>query len=145
VLFILSNLGYIFVAHLQSVTPQRINPIVSSLGSFCSATTPYNHIIVLLLGTISAIFHSSQCFLCTHKQRQATVIFNTVDLNCAMAYSLYLAVCFLKRQTLYALPCFAFLIGGGVFKLNGYYNVYFLLHGLWHVSIAWYMLEIVCV
>ena len=73
-----------------------------------------------------------------------TVWWNEVDLACAGSYGIFLAVCFFKRPMFYFLPCLLLLVGGGVMKLQGYYKVYFAMHGMWHVAGAAWFLRVVC-
>ncbi|GMI25071.1 hypothetical protein TeGR_g1158 [Tetraparma gracilis] len=145
VLFILTNLPYALAAARMVAQDQEFAPVLSQLQGLCEASSKINWVFVGIIGIVSGIFHSKQCFQCSNKkQRQAVVWWNELDLQCAFSYGFYLSVCFLKRSTVHFAPCVALLVGGGVFKLNGYYKTYFLLHGLWHVTVAWYMSAIVC-
>jgi len=145
VLFILSNFAYVAASYMMRSSPQSSAAITPFLSSFCTASTGYNHIAVFVIGIISSIFHTTQCFNCrTKKQMARSVWWNSIDLNCAGTYGLYCAVCFFRKRMILFAPCILLLVGGGVAKLKGYHRMYLLLHGLWHVTVAFYMLDVVC-
>ncbi|GMH70737.1 hypothetical protein TrLO_g547 [Triparma laevis f. longispina] len=148
-LFILTNLGYLFAAltFLNPSSPPLPTPILQNLPpltSLCS-NRPLNTLFCLLIFFASSIFHTLQCFKCRSKKEVKNCVWwNEVDLCCAGSYGGFICVCFFKRDLLLFLPCLFLLVSGGIMKLQGYYKVYFLLHGLWHLTGAWWFLKVVC-
>ncbi|GMI10349.1 hypothetical protein TrVE_jg4477 [Triparma verrucosa] len=147
--FILTNLGYLYasIVYLMPSSPLHPSPLLSSslsLTSICSSRS-LNSLFAFLIFLASSTFHTVQCYKCrTHQEVSTCVWWNEVDLACAGSYGLFITVCFFKRNLLMFFPCLLLLVGGGVMKLQGYYKMYFLLHGLWHLTgSAWFLL-VVC-
>ena len=124
------------------VVPDPLLP--SAMSSVCANRT-VNAVGAALIFLASTTFHTKQCFRCrTRGEMSSCVWWNEVDLACAGSYGAFLFLCFFKRNLLHFVPCLLLLVGGGVMKLQGYYKVYFALHGLWHVLGACWFLEVVC-
>ena len=178
-LFILTNIGYIYIAYKIFIGSHRryknnrhqyqkvsVNPLTNTIDhlnilpgtndittnvkEFCYESLNYNPYFICWLGIVSTFFHTTQCFYCRNEQEiKRRVLYNKVDLSCAICYGLYLLTCFFKQIDFFNgiirfLPCFILLIIGGIFKLKGYYKIYFLLHGLWHISSAYFFVHIIC-
>ena len=146
VLFLLTNAGYFLAALSLFLDPAALapSPLASPIGNVCASTT-VNVLWLVSIGLASTCFHSTQCFCPrTSWGPPLAVKFNKVDLTCAKLYTIFLLVCFWKRQLVYAVPGIALLVLGGVAKLAGRNELYFVLHGLWHVVGALHFRATLC-
>lgn len=146
-MFLTTNIGYLIVALHLLFSSSSIKPAPSPIAphGFCSSTAWFNPLMIGSLSLISFAFHFHQCFRCSTSSGRATCVkANKIDLTCAKVFAVYLCLCFYKRKMALFLPSVVLLVSSGILKLQGYYYVYMVLHGGWHLLSAYTMSVVIC-
>lgn len=142
-LFIMTNLPYLYVAiHLLGFIP-KTDVVHIAFIPVCSHNNA-GHYIMMIITIASTTFHCLQCNCKCDRDVGYSAILNNADIFCACASCVWLFICFFKLKLVLFAPCVLFMYIGSVYKLKRQYKLYFLFHGLWHISTAAMMYNLMC-
>ena len=139
-LYLLTNISYFIVLFMINFN-FKPHPLINL--NVCHNPL-INQTLLFILGSVSFIFHYKQCHCFCQNGVDSCIYWNLADYVCVFIYIFTILICFFKLKILLFIPCLILMILGGTFKDLGYYNLYFLFHGIWHIVSAYIIYLTIC-